>query len=375
VDAAKLAESEPRLVEAIRDEILARGPMTFARFMERALTEPGLGYYATSDMRPTRAGDFLTAPELHPLFGRCVGRQLSEVWERSGAPAAFTVREYGSGRGTLERSVRDGLRADGSGLDRALRWDPIDLPGRAHGGPRAASSEPVVGCILANEFLDALPVHRLEVTADGLRERYVVWHDGWFGEVLGPPSSPELERMLAAEGVAPTDGQLVDVSPGWSRWAAEAARSLSRGTMIVIDYGHPAADLYGPRRRGGTLVTYRDHRASDDPFAAVGRADITAHVDLTAVERAVTAAGLEPLGTTSQAEFLVGLGLGEMLATMGNEPRTDLQDYLLARSSVARLLDPRHLGAHRVLVFGRGLAADPALRGLAFRVPRAGAAI
>ncbi len=157
------AESDPQLVARIREEI-ARAPshrITFARFMERALTEPGLGYYATSGLRPTRAGDFLTAPELHPFFGRCVARALSARWTELGAPPRFRVREYGAGRGTLRDTVLAGLQADRSGLAGSIDWQPIDLPSRQPG-----TDDPTADAVVANEYLDALPVHRL-VVADG----------------------------------------------------------------------------------------------------------------------------------------------------------------------------------------------------------------
>jgi SAM-dependent MidA family methyltransferase len=361
------AESEPELVRAIRDEIGAApgARITFARFMERALTEPGLGYYATSDMRPTRSGDFLTAPELHPFFGRCVGRQLTEVWTRLGSPARFVVREWGAGRGTLARTVRDGLRSDASGLADALDWEPVDLPGR-----RAPRSEVVVGAVVANEYLDALPVHRVVRRGGRLLERYVAWRDGWFAEEDGEPSSPALAAHLDADGVALADGQLAEIGLTATRWVERAARELRVGVMLVIDYGRPAAELYGPRRMAGSLVTYRRNVAGDDAYRAVGRQDLTAHVDLTALGRAAIEAGLERLGSTTQARFLVGLGLGELLSDLGRDPATDAQAYLDARASAARLLDPRHLGGFRVLAFGRGLAADPELAG--FRSDLAG---
>src|SRR4051812_38105916 len=155
-DKASEALGEPRLVERLRAEIDAAPErrITFARFMERALTEPGLGYYATSHTRPTRAGDFLTAPELHPFFGRLVARHLTDVWRRMRSPRRFTVREYGAGRGTLEDRVRNGLSDDASALAPRLEWQPVDVGA-------AAPNELVSGAIIANEYLDALPVHRV----------------------------------------------------------------------------------------------------------------------------------------------------------------------------------------------------------------------
>ena len=376
-------DSEPRLVEAIRDEILAApaGRITFARFMERALTEPELGYYATTTARPTREGDFLTAPELHPFFGRCLGRQLDEIWERLGRPDRFTVQEWGAGRGTLARTVADGLRADGSPLAAALDWQPTDLPGR-HPDPASGS---FTGAVLANEYLDALPVHRVEQRGGRLLERYVIWSgaafraagaaaerqaDGWFAEVADEPSTTALEAELAVSGVRLEDGQLAEIRPGLARWVGEATGELGGSLLLIIDYGHPASVLYGPRRMAGTLVTYRGHVAGDDPFAAVGHQDITTHVDLTAVERGARTAGLTDLGRTSQAEFLINLGLGDLLSRMGLDPTTDGGAYLLARASVVRLIDPRALGGFKVMAFGRGIDRVPVLAGMATQAGR-----
>lgn len=347
------AGSEPRLVEAIRDEILAAPArrITFARFMQRALTEPGLGYYATSELRPTRAGDFLTAPELHPFFGRCLGRLLRAAQAACGS-VPYRVLEYGGGRGTL----RDTASED---LGFAVDWRRADLPDRTDA--RAGKAD----LVLANEYLDALPVHRL-VDEDDLREAWVGWEDGWFREVLAEPSTPELAAYLAADGVALRRGQRAEVCLEAPRWLMRAAGELaSEGVLLVIDYGHDAAELYGSRRMAGSLLTYRGHEVSDDPFSAVGHADITAHVDISALERAAAAAGLVLTGSTTQGPFLVRLGLGDLLAELGRRPGTDPQDYLAARAAVARLLDPRQLGGFRVLAWARPSAGDtvPALPG------------
>ena len=362
---ARWRESEPALVEVIRDEILAASErrITFARFMERAATEPGLGYYATSGSRPTREGDFLTAPELHPFFGRIVARQLDELWRRLGSPERFVLREYGAGRGTLAETVQAGLRADASGLARALAHEPVDLG-------TSAPADPVVGCILANEFLDALPVHRVDQTAAGLREVYVTWGDGWFEDDAAAPSTPALERRLAADGVALAPGTRTEVCLALDEWVESAARSLERGYLLVIDYGHEAGDLYAPRRAAGTLLGYRSHRTEADPYLAVGRMDLTAHVDLTALDRAAAHAGLEPAGATTQAEFVAGLGLGDMLRALGEDPAMGHQPYADARASVARLLDPRHLGGFAVRAWARDAPVDPPLAGFAFRLAR-----
>jgi SAM-dependent MidA family methyltransferase len=354
--------SNADLVDLIREEILAAPDrrITFARFMERALAEPGLGYYQVSDRRPTREGDFLTAPELHTFFGRLIGRQLEDVWQRLGSPATFTVREFGAGRGTLERDVLDGLANDGSPLARGLAWEAVDVATTWPEGP-------VAGAIIANEFVDALPVHRVVRRGDQLLERYVTLGGEKFAEEEGEPSTPQIARQLAREGVSFVDGQIGEVSLAGPAWMAGAAASLERGMLLVIDYGHDAGELYSRERLGGTLATFRDHRAGDDPLQLVGLQDITAHVDFTALDGAAVASGLQGLGSTSQGRFLVSLGLGDLLSNLGRQPSVDTQAYLLARAAVARFLDPRHLGGFRVAAWGRGLPSRPPLRGFSDR--------
>jgi SAM-dependent MidA family methyltransferase len=343
------ADGEPRLVARIREEIeLAPGRrITFARFMERALTEPGLGYYATSELRPTRAGDFLTAPELHPFFGRCVGRALTARWSEVGSPPRFVVREFGAGRGTLRDAVVAGSRADGSGLADALAWQPIDLPGRHPGADDTRAD-----VVIANEYLDALPVHRLVIVGGAPRESWVTWQDGRFAWTDGELSSPSLVESLQAAGIELREGQVLEVRPAVTAWVEDVARAKP-GLVLVIDYGHETSELYGPRRHAGTLMTYRGHAVGDDPFVAVGRQDITAHVDLGQLRSAAQAHGCLPVTDTTLGRWLAGLGLGELLSDLGRDPAADPQAYADARAAVLRLLDPRHLGGQRVLAFVR----------------------
>jgi SAM-dependent MidA family methyltransferase len=250
------------------------------------------------------------------------------------------VHEYGGGQGTLRDSAATVLEVTPD-------WRLIDLPVRSDdvSGP--------ADFMLANEYLDALPVHRL-IQDGGLRESYVGWIDGWFGEIIDEPSTARLAEYLQADGVALRDGQRAEVCLEAPRWMAQVAGTLNEGGVIlVIDYGHDAADLYGERRMAGSLLTYRGHQVADEPLAAIGHTDITAHVDVSALERAAHAAGLEMLGSTTQGHFLVNLGLGEQLADIGRQPDAEAADYVAARSAVARLLDPRHLGGFRVLAWGR----------------------
>jgi len=374
---------------AIRAEIARRGPIPFADYMALALGHPEGGYYAGPAVRPTRAGDFLTAPELHPIFGAALARQVAEAWERLGRPVPYTLLEYGAGGGTLAFAVLDGLRDDGSPLADALRYAPVELNEhrRAEIRERAAEvglplvdpaeldDEPVAGFVVANEFLDALPVHVVEVREGRPREVHVaIGCDGAFEEALGELSAPAVAERLAAldaAGIMLAEGQRLEVRPAVEPWAVEVGRRLAAGLVLVIDYGAPAAELYGPRRRTGTLMTYRGHTADGAPgapFHDVGERDLTAHVDTTALAAALAAAGLDVLGETTQAELLVGWGLEDLLQ-QAQAAAVTVAAALELRGSVRRLLDSRHLGGFRAVLAGRGLAAGLPLRGLAFRTP------
>jgi len=371
---APLPESDPRLVERISAEIGSSGPMSFARFMELALYDPEAGYYASAggDTRagPGRRGDFLTAPEGHPIFGWAIARFLEAAWVAVDRPSRFVVREHGAGSGALAAGVLDGLRRSGSALLAAIEYQAADLaPARldalaerlaaagldAH--LRPADAVPAPGAVVANELLDALPVHRVEGGPDGeLLERFVVAGErtGTFTEVPGSASTPALAARLAADGVVLAPGQQAEVCLALDDWLPRAVAPLELGVTLLIDYGYPAAELYAPSR-GSTLRAYHRHRVHADPYAAVGRQDLTAHVDLTAVERAAARAGLEPVGRTTQGPFLADLGAGELLVGLQTEPGATLEGYLAARAALVRMLDPRATGGFAVLSFRRGL--------------------
>jgi SAM-dependent MidA family methyltransferase len=277
-----------------------------------------------------------------------------------------------------------GLRADGSPLAEAIRYRPVEVDERRLSALRERltaadladaleddDERPIVGAIVANEVLDALPVHRLAVLDGALRELLVGWNGDAFVDVPADPSTPDLAARLEAEGIVPAEGQRLEVCLALDEWIADAASGLGAGLLLLVDYGYPAAELYDPvRRRDGTLRAYVRHTVHDDPYRHVGRQDLTAHVDLTAVDRAAAAAGLDRLGATTQAEFLASLGAGELLVALQTAPGATIAAYLEARSALARMLDPAAMGRFAVLCYGRGIAAEPPLRGLTVRVRR-----
>jgi len=366
--------------------------ITFARYMERVLYEPGLGYYRQPADRPTDAGDFLTAPETHAIFGWTVARRIEAMWAELGRPRPFGLIEFGAGSGTLALSILDGFHRHASAdlLD-AIRYEPVESnPNRladlrrsfneagfadrlverpAFAGPtrslrstaaaRPTDSPgfmPVTGVIIANEFLDALPVHRVVVRRGRLQELFVVWsHEPrGFAEAADEPSTPELAARLADDGVGLVEGQVAEICLGLGPWLDEVAGRLARGYLLAIDYGYDAAELYGPGRLAGTLLGYRGHRIEENPFEAPGDVDLTAHVDFTAVERLAARHGFRRLALTTQSGFLIAAGLEDELRALQASPMLTLADYTRARSGIVRMLDPRHMGRFRVLTLERG---------------------
>jgi SAM-dependent MidA family methyltransferase len=380
LDLSDLSE-DPGLAARIRDEISATGPMPFARFMDLALYDPEGGYYRSAEARPGRSGDFVTAPELHPIFGEMLARAVLDAWEMLGRPAPFIVEEHGAGEGALALPLL-------AALPTQIRYAAVEIDDRRLVTLRErliaaglddrwverVPADSFDGVIIANEVLDALPAHRVRRRGDALRELAVdVGPDGTFIEVEIEPTSSGLAERLAAERIGLVDGQTAEIALAVDDWVASAAAPLRRGLLLLIDYGAPAAELYDPvRRRDGTLRAYVRHQVSDDPYRFVGRQDLTAHVDLTSVERAAEAAGLTTLGITTQAEALMGLGIEERLREVQADPATTFEDYALLRSSLMRLLDPAAMGRFRVMVLGRGWPDGARLRVFDYRLPGRG---
>lgn len=380
---ARAATGNPDLIAIIRAAIAAAGGrIPFARYMELAVTHPVHGYYASGRSAPGRAGaDFLTAPETSPYFGRCLAVQIADCWELLGAPPSFTIWEPGGGMGTLAGKLLEALRADAPEAYAAATYWLDDLSTRAGGRERSAvvghaeaghiawGSPPdgIVGVVLTNEFVDALPVHRVRMEGGALREAYVRWDAecGAFDECWGAPSTARLARYFSASGVALAEGQIAEVSLAAEEWIAGVARRTRRGYVITIDYGDTAAALYRPGRfPEGSLMCYYRHTANREPYGRVGEQDMTAHVDFSALERAGARAGLATLGQTTQAAFLSSLGLGEMLYE-ATRRATDPFRYINERNAVVRLIEPSAMGRNRVLIQGKAVSSEPRPRGLA----------
>lgn len=363
---AEALEQSSRLLALIRTAIAeAGGWIPFSRYMELALYSPGLGYYSGGARKFGPGGDFITSPELTPLFGQALAAQVEQVMRAS----AREVLEAGAGTGLLAADLLLELERRGclpehysilevSGELRARQFDTL-----AETAPHLASRvrwldalpERFAGALVANEVLDVMPVHVVAMRADGVFERGVaVDVDGALRWADAPAAGAVAEAAAALDLPRPRDGEYVtEINLAGRAWVAEWSRRLERGALLLIDYGYPRAEYYLPSRASGTLLCYYRHQAHADPFLWPGLNDITAFVDFTAIAEAGYEAGLEVLGYANQATFLFNCGVLECLARRAPERSAD---YIRAARAVQRLTTPQEMGElFKVLALGRGI--------------------
>lgn len=358
------------LAARLAERIAREGPLDFADFMRACLYDPEAGYYAAGAAPFGATGDFLTAPELTPLFGRTLARLIAPILRRLERPL---LRELGPGSGALAESLLPALDALGALPDRIELVEPSRARREQQRArlavlpaPLAArlvwtetpEPAPAEGVVIANEVLDALPVRRfllaeeglfaLAVDVDGNRFRWrAVPADGALAGAV-----EDLLARLPEPLPRPYTSELCLELP---QFLQGALAGIVRGAAVLIDYGYPRAEYYHPERRMGTLVAHRRHRSVPDPLADPGEADLSAFVDFSAVAAALEALGWRPVGFLSQAEFLIGAGLLETLAAL--PPAS--ADYLAGAAAVKRLILPGEMGERfRVMLAARGIA-DP----------------
>ncbi len=365
----------PALLERIGAEIRAAGPIPFARFMDLALHDPDDGYYARGPGRLGTAGDFFTASDAGTAFGESLARQLLEMDVVLGNPPVFSMVEFGAGRGLLARDVLDGSRALDPAFAARLACVLIDRsPGMREAARRNVPEAEVLapeeargawtGCAVAVELFDALPVHRLRRRGGRLVEVFVdLGADGSLVERELPPTDAA-SGLATRYGAAPREGDEGEVAPGAPALLASLAGALSRGFVVIVDYGDRAKDLYGPARRRGTLLAYHRHTASEEVLARVGEQDLTAHVNFTQLEDEALRLGMTVLGSTTQDRFLIANGI--LRAFEEDDPAAwGRPERVRARLRVLQLIHPAGMGrTFRVLVLAKGLEPRPLLAGL-----------
>jgi len=380
----------------IGDLIRERGPLTVAAFMDFALYDSEHGYYARTAQRSGRAGDFFTSVDVGPIFGELVEAQLAEMAgilnSRFFIPD-FDLVEAGAGNGRLAADILRSARAHHPAVYESLRLHLVEASAGARAAQRATLGETAdrlassgdtlpasfEGVLLANELLDALPVHQVVMRADGLHEVYVdVSSRGGasssgsakaFAERLhlveGPLSTPALAAYLDRLGVTLEPGWRVEINLRAVDWIRDAARRLRRGFIVLIDYGHEARELYSPTHSAGTLTTFARHQSSGPESAPdapawlrhPGEQDVTAHVDFTSIRAAAEAEGLTTLAFLDQTYFLLGL-----LPALG-DPQSAIRN-----PQFKTLIIPGGIGStHKVLILGKDVGT-PALLGCSFKV-------
>jgi SAM-dependent MidA family methyltransferase len=353
-----LAHSE-RVAAVIGAEIDAAGGwIGFDRYMALALYAPGLGYYAAGATKFGAAGaggDFVTAPEISPLFAQALAAQVAQVL----AASAPHIVEFGAGTGALAHDLLAALDARGAAVE---HYEIVELSAELRARQRALLADPRVGwldappvglsgVILANEVLDVMPV-RLFVRREGrLLERGVTLRDG----ALAWATRPAGDALAAA--VAAIESQVGPLAEGYGSevgltargWMRSAGGWLARGAVLAIDYGFPCREYYHPQRLMGTLMCHYRHQAHADPLWLPGLNDITAHVDFTAMAQAAQDGGLDVLGYSSQAHFLINCGLLDLAARAGSAQASNAAQRLLSEAEMGELF--------KVLAVGRGIEA------------------
>jgi len=377
------ATHSARLLDQIRAEIdAAGGAIAFARFMALALYAPGLGYYCAGTRKFGSGGDFITAPELSPLFSRCLARQCREILDALGGG---TILELGAGSGIMaadllrelhtlnalpERYAILELSGDLRDRQRHTLADRIpDLLERVVWLDALPEAGSLHGVILGNEVLDALPVECFRITPHGPRRLEVAWTDAGLIRREGVEDHAITAAVTHIEtriGGRLPEGYLSEYAPQLPEWLQSVAEPLAAGAALFIDYGYSQRDYYHPERTTGTLRCHYRHRVHDNPLLLPGLQDITAHVDFTAVAQAGQAAGLHVAGYTHQNYFLFGCGLLELLAEA--DP-ADTVHYLDQARQVKLLTLPGEMGERfQAIALTRNL--DIPLRGFSFRDER-----
>jgi SAM-dependent MidA family methyltransferase len=366
------------LIAVIRDEIAAAGgQLAFDRYMELALYAPGLGYYTAGARKFGEAGDFITSPEISPLFAQCLATQCSDLLQ--GMPQG-EILEVGAGSGILAADLLLALEAKDMlpSRYRILDLSP-DLQQRQQQTiaarvphlldrvewltdfPAAGFS----GVVIANELLDAMPVHRFRVSEGEILEQYVIWQGERFELIWGKPTSPRFEQSVMGllQSLDSLDDFESEINLRAAPWLSSLADSMREGLVLLIDYGHSRAEYYHTSRSRGTMMCHYRHRAHPDPLVYPGLQDITAHVDFTAIAEAAQTAGFDVTGYTTQAYFLMSSGLDQLVAA--SDPN-DVVTHMALVQEIKKLTLPTEMG-ERFKFLGLTRGWHQGLRGFAMR--------
>jgi SAM-dependent MidA family methyltransferase len=353
----KFMTQDTQLNDILKQRIAQKGRITFADFMSACLYEPGLGYYTSPGRKVGAEGDFYTSISVHAAFGRVIARETAQMWRCMGSPEAFTLVECGAGNGRLACDIMDYLAEREVPLYSGLRLVLVEKEPSLESAQRemlSAHAERVTwlspdefcsgrftfsGCLYSNELIDALPVHRVAMTADGLQEIYVISKEGEFCEETGPLSTPSIMEYLARIAIELHPGQQAEINLAAPVWLASASKALHKGFILTIDYGFPAAELFAAHRTRGTLLCYHRHQTEENPYIRLGLQDITAHVDFTTLMKCGEEMGLQSVWFGDQCRFLLSAGIVEEIEEVERSSVSDEQKLKL-RLGLKKLIMP-----------------------------------
>ncbi|MDG0866720.1 class I SAM-dependent methyltransferase [Candidatus Lucifugimonas marina] len=369
------SNSNNPLEQRLIDHIAQYGPITFEAFMEAALYDEENGYYPSRRRQPGSTpvgtdGDYFTSPSSHPVFGALLALQLEEMWQNLGSSDEFTIVEMGAGDGVLGADIREYITRELPDFAKAATYVATDLvppSGSELVSETSALPVGVTGCIISNELLDAMPVNRFIIQAGEVREVFVDYKDGQFVESVGEVSNPEISARIDPFFDLLPEGYRGEVNLRLGYWVDSVSATLERGYVITIDYGYGRPELYKPTRVEGSLRSYYQHTLGQNPLERIGKQDITAHVDFTAVDHGLSVMGFDRIGKPSQQEFLSNIGIDVFMDDIdarvigGQLTRTEAQED---QAGVGSLINPEGLGRFRVAVHARGveIAGEPSQR-------------
>ena len=372
---------EQAIHKAIGEQIVKEGGLVdFERFMSLALYAPGLGYYVNGAQKFGVGGDFITAPELSPLFGYSLANQIAEIFAAIQDP---NVLEFGAGSGALAVSVLEQLEQ----LDcLPVRYQILELSAELQQRQRDTIQQALPhliervewlsymplsgwrGVVLANEVLDAMPVQRIRKSANQWQMQWVSYTDDAYQTTWKDTTDDLLLKQLDALEARLgqfEEGYESEVNRHVDGWISALSQMIEQGAVILVDYGYPEAAFYHPERSAGTLICHHQHKAYNDPLQRVGSQDITANVDFSAVAEAGVNHGFDLAGFTTQSFFLMNSGIGELL---NEDPMSD--HYIHQAQAMKQLTLPTEMGERfKVIAFSKGL--DLAMRGFSVGDQRA----
>jgi len=358
-DASK--EHCQKVFEMLQIEITQNGPMPFRDYMEKVLYEPGLGYYSAGSLKLGRSGDFVTAPEISPLFSKCLAKQCAEVLKK--LPEG-NLLEFGAGSGEMAKDILLELEKLKS---LPQRYQIIELSADLRERQKEKCQKEIPhlfsriewldqlpnekweGVVLANEVLDAMPVHKFTMQ-DGIKEYYVDIDHEEFVWRIDEPSDKFLVEAVKNLDVNFSEEYTSEINGSIEPWISSIAHFLERGCVLLIDYGFPRNEYYHPDRHQGTLMCHFRHHAHDNPLIHPGIQDITAHVDFTCVAESAVNNGLNVMGYSTQANFLLSCGIDQIMQ------ESDQVEWISLAQQAKTLMLPGEMGElFKVMALGRNI--------------------